>query len=261
MKIFFLGCGNMGEAFLKSGLEKNIFLPKDVLVLGKTQTRKDYLKKKYGVNYAQKIEEMQQSDIIFLGVKPQNLEELPVQNLEGKIVISILAGSPIIKISEKFQNAKIVRTMPNLGQFVNAGMSGMFFDKNFTNEEKKIVKSIFTSGGKIVEVHNEEMLDAVTAISGSGPAYFFNFVEKLELAAQKLGFSNKDSELLAKQTFFGSADILKNYPADSAEIWKKKVCSKGGTTEKAIENFENSDFEKIIFESAKASMNRAKELG
>ena len=261
MKIFFIGCGNMGEAFLKIGLEKKVFTNNEVVVFEKSSERKKYLKDTYSITIAEKLEDVQASEVVFLGIKPQNLEDLLIQRFEGKIVISILAGTRIVKIIEKFVGAKIARAMPNLGQFVKQGMSGIFFGTTFSVSEKDFVKSIFKAGGEVLEVDKELDLDNITAISGSGPAYFFYFTEKLIESALVLGFSKEMAEVLVRQTFLGSAEILNQYKDDSVADWRNKVTSRGGTTEKAIENFENSDFETIVLASVRAAQKRAEELG
>ncbi len=262
-KICFIGGGNMGQAFVQALIENKIFDQCDVLVVERSKENCAKIVEKYGVMATQNIKDSEDYDIIFLAVKPQNLADLPDLNLEGKVVISILAGMKISQIQDKFKKAKVVRAMPNLGQFVNEGMTGYLFDDedDFSDEEKDIVRNIFESGGRALQVDDEGVIDKITAVSGSGPAYFFYFVEKLVESAKKLGFSDEEAEMLVRQTFVGAADILRNNPDESVALWRERVTSKGGTTEAAIKNFENSDFAEVIDESMKCAEDRAVELG
>jgi len=263
MKISFIGGGNMGEAFVSTLCEKQIFKPSEILVIERNQDKRKKFEEKYSVKTSKKIEDIAISEIIFLAIKPQNLEDLPVFEFSNKIIISILAGMKISKISEKFPNSKIVRTMPNLGQFVGFGMTGIFFDENFkfSEKEKKRVKNIFESGGQIVEVSKEDDMDKIGAISGSGPAYFFYFTEVLSKISQDLGFDKKSSEILARQTLLGAAEILKQNYQDSPTLWRERVTSKKGITEAALNEFFNSEFEVIFTKALKKNIERGKELG
>ncbi len=253
----------MGEAFVFSLVKQKIFKPEQILVIDKNQNKRKNLQEKYKIKTSSNISDIKNYNIIFLAIKPQNLEDLPVIDCRNKIIISILAGTKISKISKKFTNTKIVRTMPNLGQFVNNGMTGIYFDNStkFTKEEKIIVKKIFNSGGKIIEVKNENKLDAITAISGSGPAYFFYFLEIFEEIAKKMGFKEKDAEMLVKQTFFGASKILKENQNETARNWRKRVTSKGGTTEAACNILKNSEFKNIFTKAIESAQKKAEELG
>ena len=281
MKLAFIGCGNMGEAFLKNCLEYKLFKNSEIFVLEKSTNRKNYLENIYKIKVFDKFEDLQEiCDIFFLAIKPQGLADFKSFEMSNKIIISILAGTKISRISEKFKNAKIVRTMPNLGQFVNQGMTGINFSETenteflennnklsskaenlLNSDEKNIVKNIFKAGGKIVEVQQEADLDKITAISGSGPAYYFLFTEFLKKAAENIGLDQKNAEILAKQTLIGAAEILKNNPQDSAKIWRERVTSKGGTTEQAILKFQENNLEEIIQKSVNACEKKAIELG
>jgi len=261
-EILFVGGGNMGSAFVDSVVKNGIFAPDEIQILEKNQKKRELFEKKYGIATTSDSSATKTAKIIFLAIKPQNLHELPIDSGE-KIVISILAGVKISKIAEKFPNSKIVRAMPNLGQFVRAGITGVFIDPTakFTKNEKKLIREIFESGGKIQKCVRECELDEITAISGSGPAYFFWFAEGLVTAARKLGFSESDAEKLVRQTFVGAAKILDSHPNETVKIWRDRVTSRGGTTEAAIEIFENSDAKKIILDAVKSASDRARELG
>ncbi len=260
MKLGILGCGNMGEAFLQSILAKKIFSAKEILVCDLRKDRREELVKKYKVFTTDKIQELEDQDIILLAIKPQNLRDLPCVKKE-KIVISMLVGTSVSKIRTKFSQAKIIRIMPNLGQFVGLGMTGAFWEKesSFSAKEKEVIQMILTSGGKVLALAKEELIDKLSAISGSGPAYFFLFAEKMVEAAIDLGFTIEEAEKLVKQTFIGSAEIIKNKTGSLAD-WRKKVTSPQGTTEKAVEVFEKENLGEIVFSAIKVAEKRAKEL-
>lgn len=266
MKITFIGGGNMGEAFIASLTQKEVYKPSDITVIGRTQERLDLLHQKYGVKTTTDINEVQNAKIIFLAIKPQGVETLPTFTFKkdkSPILISILAGTTVQKLQMQFVNTKVVRTMPNLGQFVGEGMTGLYFDNttNFTNLEKEEINNIFSAGGKTVEVNEEHKIDAITAISGSGPAYAFYFLEAFETAAQELGFTAKEAKTLTRQTLVGATEILKANNNDSPQEWRKKVTSKGGTTEAACNILVNSEFKKILTQAVTAAQSKAKELG
>ncbi len=261
----------MAQAFITSlskASQENIFENSDISVLVRNAEKKIFLEEKYNIEAyfeEEKSLKFKNSKIIFLAIKPQDLENLEIPkdlDFSDKIIISILAGTKIEKISKKFKDAKIIRAMPNLGQFVDLGMTGIYFkNKNkFSHTEKEIILKIFNSGGKTLEVDEENKIDLVTAISGSGPAYFFYFTEMLSQMAENLGFSKEDSEILSRQTFLSSAKILSENKKDSAQDWRKKVSSKGGVTEVSIKTFQDSDFENIFAKAIQENIKKSKSL-
>ena len=191
-KIAFLGCGNLGKIFLQNLLEQKIFTKNEILIIKKSRRDAEFFEN-LKIEISQNLEKIAAAEIIFLAIKPQNLAEINFKKIFGaekiakifakKIVISILAGVKISTISQKFGGAKIVRAMPNVAQKAGCGATGIFFGADFSDNEKILVKKIFAVGGEIFPVKNENFLDKITAISGSGPAYFFYFLEKIILAA------------------------------------------------------------------------------
>ncbi len=261
MNIGFLGCGTMGGAILAGLVESESFMNPITVVEKNTQRRKE-LASQYGLVLSGKEKDLISCEIIILAIKPQGLEELLFQPAEGTIIISLLAGIPIHTLREKFPMARIVRTMPNLGQLVGKGMTGMLFDPNsgFEAEEKKMVEKIFRVGGEVILVENEDQIDSICAISGSGPAYFFLFAQCLAQAAEDFGFTPEEAELLARQTFIGAGKIVEEISETSLNEWKQRVMSPGGTTEQAIISFESAKLEMIVQKATKAALKRAKEL-
>jgi len=263
MKLGFFGCGNMGEAFLKSICEKNLIPSSSITVCNREAEKNERLVSEYEVASTLDGTDIQDSDILFLGFKPQNLEDIVFTPKEGMIVVSMLAGKKIDTIQKQFLNTKVVRIMPNVGQFVGQGMTGMLFDSEsaFSTEEKALIHSLIQSGGAVMELENEEQIDAIGAISGSGPAYFFRFSEALQKSAESLGFSSAQAELLVRQTLIGSAMLLQENPEDSCGMWREKVTSPKGTTEQALRVFNEDGLDALAQKAVEAAIKRTKALG
>jgi len=257
-KILFVGAGNMGSAILSAVLAKKIFLPKDIFLLEKNTDKSKKIAKKFKI----RNKNWSDIDIIFLAVKPQNLSKifpLPIKITKKSLLISILAGKKVSEI-QKFSNiSQISRVMPNVPAIFGEGMSVIFFPKNISEKNKQICRKIFKACGQISEIDDEEKMHVITAISGSGPAYFFYFLEKFQKAAEGLGISKNLAEKICLQTFFGSSELLKK-SKQNPQILREKVTSPGGTTEAAIEFFEKSDFKKIIEKAVLAAKKRSEKL-
>ncbi|MBT3349272.1 pyrroline-5-carboxylate reductase [bacterium] len=258
----FLGCGNMGGAILDGIVRGGVFSPEKILVANRESEKNLSLKKKYGIGTTLEVSDLETCEIVILGIKPQGLDALEFSPKKNAIVISLLVGTPVAKLQKKFPDARIVRTMPNLGQFAGRGMTGIFFapDATFSPDEKSKILEIFSAGGKVLNLDSEEKIDGIGAISGSGPAYFFQFAENLVSAAQKLGFSPEESEILIRQTMLGAGEVAENFSEISLGKWKKRVMSPGGTTEQAIRVFNEFHLEKIVDDAVAAAMKRTREL-
>lgn len=264
VKIGIIGCGNMGEAIAEgitfSGLVRAADLYLFDIDKDKTRRIEDHL----DANAANSAEELcNRCNVILLAVKPQDMEEILKEIWHvidlSKLLISIAAGVTIIRIKKRLrEEVRIIRVMPNMAAFVHAGISAMCSDSYATADDKKLVKDIFTSVGEVVEVE-EKLMDAVTAISGSGPAYFFYLTEMLEKCAVEMGIDKEKARLLAVKTASGSALLLTS-GEDSAETLRKRVASKGGTTEAAFRYFSEKKLEDILKEGIEAARRRSKEL-
>ena len=202
------------------------------------------------------------AQIFIIAVKPQDFEEL-AENLKSEIkknlVISIMAGISIKKIADKLGTKNVVRVMPNLPLKVGKAFSGWFASKIVSKQDKEFVSKILSSLGEEMEMDSESQIDAVTAMSGSGPAYFYFLTELLGKAAGKYGFSKKNAEKIAKATFLGSA-FLMDATGFSANDLRTKVTSKKGTTEVAINILSKKNFDKIFFSAVDSAYKRAKRL-
>jgi len=265
MKIALVGGGNMGEAMLAAVLTKALAKPESISVSDISSSRLDYLKKQYAVMVTpDNVEAVSGKDIVILAVKPQNLTEI-MDELKGKIVssqlvLSIIAGAKINTISQGLAHSAVVRAMPNTPARVGEGMSLWTATPNVTKEQKQSVKAILGAMGKELYVEDENYLDMATAISGSGPAYFFLMVEALVKAAVEIGLPPDVAQEIVVQTMLGSAKFIQTSGEAPAEL-RQKVTSPGGTTAAALAQFEKGDFNELVKKAVKAAYERAKELG
>ncbi len=264
-RITFLGAGNMAEALISGILSSKLLPANQIYACDIDSDRLTYLKGKYGVESASSAKEaVQQAQIIFLAVKPQNLEELLNEigtELDSeKLIISIAAGVRVSKL-EKFagRELRVVRVMPNLPALIQAGVSALFLGKQAERKDMDVALTLLQAVGEVVEVGKEEDLDAVTALSGSGPGYLFYFAEALHQAGVDSGLSEEIVEKLVTATLLGSSKLLSE-SKDSAATLRQKVTSKGGTTEAALNEMERQKFVPLIQKSIAAAVKRSEEL-
>lgn len=219
------------------------------------------------------VEAARDADLLVLAVKPQVAkgvcQELAASwkdSPKTPLIISIAAGITLSSLSEwcTLPNGTvphIVRVMPNTPALVGEGASGLFAGPDVTDAEKSLAESLLRSVSKATEwVHREELIDVVTGLSGSGPAYFFAMVEHLITSATKLGMPEDQATRLAKQTCFGAGKMLTT-SADTPSQLRKNVTSPNGTTHAALQSFEASGFESIVAKAVEAATNRGEELG
>lgn len=265
MKVMIMGFGNMGKTYANSFISSRFIKPEDIHILVRNSIADS---NEYGIPKANfstiptlKISEF---DIVILAVKPQDFESLaskvkPFLN-KDQMLFSVMAGVTIATIEQELQCSKIVRSMPNIPTQIGKGMTVFSASASVDRKELFIIQNLINTTGKSIYVENEKLIDAATAISGSGPAYVFFFMNAMIKAAEDLGFSQSEAELLVNQTFMGSVDLQNSSPLSNEE-WIKKVASKGGTTEQALNIFEKNSVKEAIVEAVKAANNRALELG
>ena len=258
--IGFIGGGNMAEALIKGMTAEGM---KDILVSEPRKERVVELERTYGVKAAESSRDIAMScDIIILAVKPQNMEsvldELSDVIDETKTVVSIAAGITLSYLQSKLKTGKIIRVMPNTPALIQEGMSVYSLCECFTGSEINIVKSILMSIGRVIALP-ERLMDAVTAVSGSGPAFIALFVEAMIEAGERLGLARDDAAELAVQTALGTAKLLDT--GMSTEKLRQMVTSPGGTTAAGLKVFEEKGLKSVVFESLLAAKNRAEELG
>jgi len=266
-KILIIGCGHMGGALLNSWNRKtkNHFTIVDPNNYKKINLQ--FNNKVTAFNKLEKIKNFKKFDIVLFAIKPQILEKI-LKKLEGIqfknniLFLSIVAGKKI-SFYEKFlvKNNQFIRLMPNMPAFVNEGVTCLVANRYTKRINKKKAISLFESVGKVIEFKTEKDLYKATAISGSGPAYYFLFIHLLEESALKLGFSKKLSKEIVQQTALGSIKLLLNSNKTSEKLLKS-IAVKGGTTEAAIKQFNQNNITKKIINSAiKSAYIRSLELG
>lgn len=205
---------------------------------------------------------LEKADIIILAVKPQSFAELAdtiTVSLRQKIIISIMAGISIVTIRQKTGASKIVRSMPNLAAQVGASFTGWVATKSLEPADRTLVTKIFDAIGISLQLKNEKQINAITALSGSGPAYFFYLCEIMTEQAHAFGFNRKQAESIARQTLIGAAKVLEKSSLTSAEL-KQAVTSKGGTTEAAFHAFVTKKFDLTVKGAIIAACSRAETL-
>ena len=260
--IGFIGVGVMGSSIIKSLLMKSI-TSDQICIADKSPDKLDQLKSQYQVEVKEIAAIGKGCNVIFLAVKPQDLadvlNELKQTIQPETVVISIAAGKTIKFIEDQLQtNNPVIRAMPNTPAQIGKGISAIAAGAKVSNDELKIATELFLTTGEVVVV-TEDKIDAVTALSGSGPAYFFYFIEAMVKAGVELGLTDEIASKLAIETISGSAAMLKESNLDAATL-RKNVTSPKGTTAAALEVFSNGDLENIILKAMSAAKNRAQEL-
>ena len=234
-----------------------------ICIADKSPDKLDQLKSQYQVEVKEIAAIGKGCNVIFLAVKPQDLadvlNELKQTIQPETVVISIAAGKTIKFIEDQLQtNNPVIRAMPNTPAQIGKGISAIAAGAKVSSDELKIATELFLTTGEVVVV-TEDKIDAVTALSGSGPAYFFYFIEAMVKAGVELGLTDEIATKLAIETISGSAAMLKESNLDAATL-RKNVTSPKGTTAAALEVFSNSDLENIILKAMSAAKNRAQEL-
>lgn len=265
MKITFIGGGNMGEAILKAVISRGLSTPKEITICDISEARRNYLRKEYMVKVTpDNTVGINNAEVIVLAVKPQTLSgvltELNRKLKTNQLVVSIIAGVPVRTIRIGLNHKRIVRSMPNTPAQVGEGMTVWTATPEVTQKQKKQAKEILGTMGQELFIDDEKYIDMATAVSGSGPAYVFYFVESLTEAALKIGWAPELAEKLAIQTLVGATSLLQKSGKKPADL-RKAVTSPGGTTAAAIEQFNKGEYKQLIIQAIEAALKRAKELG
>ncbi len=273
--IGFIGAGNMGEAIVGALIRSGVSDPEMIYISDISKERLDLLGSRFNiVTMEDNVELFDKCQIVILAIKPQQMGQVLSQIgeklialTEKKLIISIAAGIPMRKIedilyapldNESREKMPVVRVMPNTPALVLAGMSGMCGNRYSTDEDIAITKKILEATGDVI-TFNEEDMDAVTAMSGSGPAYVFYLVESMIDAGISLGFDPADASTLTLKTLSGALKLMEE-SSDSPEALRRKVTSPGGTTEAAFKVLEGNGVKNRIVEAIKAAAGRSKEL-
>lgn len=265
MKVLMIGAGNMGISFAQS-ISKSLLLSEHkVQIFDHNKEKIKRLKEEDAFDAFYNMKDcLPEADLIFIAVKPQQSVNLFQQMhpfiKPTQLFISLMAGISISSIQHGLQVHKIIRTMPNLPAKIGLGVTVFTPSESVSKIELLLVKKLLMMTGKTVYVQNEDAIDAATAISGSGPAYVFYFMQALMEAAESLGFSNQDARTLVSSTFEGAINVLQHSNLSLTE-WIIKVTSKGGTTSAAFASFEKDKIKIAIKKGVFAAYERAKILG
>ncbi len=265
-KIAFIGAGNMNGSII-TGLIKQGF-PKDSIVVANPSSQKrQALSDSLGIsNTASNIQAAQNADIIVLGVKPHFIatvcEEISAAiDFTDKCFVSVAAGCTIAQIQTALDtNSPVTRTMPNTPAQLGLGMTGLFASKETSEQQKTIVADIMSSAGEIIWLREENQIDHITSLSGSGPAYFFLFMEAMEQQAKAFGFSAQESRKIVQQTALGAANMVVSNPELEISQLRTNVTSKGGTTQAALTQLTDGGLPQLVTKAINAALHRAQEI-
>ena len=264
MKIGFIGSGKMAEAILSGILDSKIMSSKDIYCSDINIDRTEYLKNKYEVSIFNNTKLIEKCNLIFLCVKPQDIKKLKM-DLFNKLnnqqtLISILAGIKISTLIDISNHESVIRVMPNTPAQIKNGVSVWSSTTQTNKEHIDETKKILNSIGKQYQVDDEQIIEMATALSASGPAYLFYFIESLIESGQKIGLSDELAHNLTIQMLKGSLNLYE-FSKESAKQLRKNVTSTGGTTEAAMNVLNNKNFKDIIIEAVDSAHKRGLELG
>ncbi len=263
-KIAIIGCGNMGLIYANSFLRYKIVTKENLLLVEKNTERQAKLASlEVGTVVTTTDEAIKNCNIIILSVKPQDFKDLSA-SLQfvihpDSLVLSIMAGTEISYIQSNLNHKYIVRAMPNLPVEISMGMTAFSASKELKHEQIMLVENLLSTTGRTLYLQDEKQLNAVTALSGSGPAYFFYFMKYLIEAGVNMGFDEHIASILAKQTMLGSFHLINN-GQKTLDDYIQSVASKGGTTEAALKTFEENLVGETITKALKNAEKRAEEL-
>ena len=264
MKIAFIGGGNMASAIV-GGLLQRGYAPAEIGIVEVAAEARQRLAEQFKVQvFAEPVAELLDAPLIVLAVKPQQLADVAAtlaSKLSTQLVISIAAGIRSTDLSRwlnGYQN--IVRVMPNTPALVQAGVAGLLALPSVSKANRDAAEALMRCVGEVIWVESDDAIDAVTAVSGSGPAYVFYFIEALEQAARDLGLDADAARTLSLQTFSGAAKLALG-SSESAGVLRARVTSKGGTTERAILTMQQSKIGEQFAVAVRAAAQRSRELG
>lgn len=263
-KLGVIGGGVMAEAIVSRLIAQKQYAPPEILISDPVAERRAFLTQTYGVTTTEENGEVAQSEVLLLAIKPQVFsviaEELhSIVHPEDQLVLSILAGVPLGKLDSGLPRRAILRAMPNTPATVGAGITALAAGAMVTPDQMETAQRLFAAIGDVVVVP-ESLMDAVTGLSGSGPAYVALLVEALADGGVAAGLPRNIAQQLALQTVRGTAELLHETNCHPA-ILKDQVCSPGGTTIAGVKALENRGFRAAVMDAVQAAAQRSKELG
>lgn len=265
-KIAFIGAGNMPQSII-GGMVRGGYPASSIYASNPSRPKLDTLAEHYAIHTSQdNLAVANAADVLVLSVKPQLMAEVcehlrkNVPDLASKLVITIAAGIRIEKYHQYLgNNARIVRVMPNTPSLVGEGVSGITADAQVTDADKQFVTNVFDYVGKTFWVKDEDGIDVLGAVAGSGPAYFFEFMAGLQKITEELGFSAEDARAMVQQTALGAAQMASQSKLSLVDL-RKQVTSKGGSTAKGIEAYQAAELDTISARAVKAAVARNQEM-
>lgn len=265
MKIAVLGAGNMGLSFSKSFLKFELIRPEDLNLITRKKEKIQKISKQFPSAKVSCFADVSaiDADLVIVAVKPQDFqfvaENLPFQLNENQMVLSIMAGISIEKIQHLLNHKKVVRAMPNSPTVLGMGITGYTSAEGISFADLIHIERFLNSTGRSVYLEDEGLLDGVTALSGSGPAYFYYIVAAMIEAGKQMGIEENLSKLFVKQTMLGAYHLLNNSDKNLDDLIQD-VASKGGTTEAALKTFEDYQLKEILIKGILSAEKRAKDL-
>lgn len=258
-KIGLIGFGNMGSAIYDSLIEN--YSISSIYACDRNQDKLNGIRSDQSVLDADKL--IDKVDVIILAIKPQSFDELleciDLKSLQNKLIISVMAGVSISRLEDKLGTRNIIRSMPNLAVKQKLAFTGWIAHKTVLAYHRLIAKQIFDVWGQNIELKDENDIDKVTAITGSGPGYLYYIGELIQKEAMKMGFDEKQSTIMSNAILIGAGAHLKD-SGNSAKELKQKVTSKGGTTESALKYFARNDLSKVISGGIRSAYRKSKKL-
>jgi len=262
MRLTFIGGGAMGEAMVRCVLARSVAVPQDIMVSDVDRSRRELLAREYGVGTsADNRNAIDGADLIVLAVKPQDL----LRAIDGvrkpspqQVVLSIVTGASLSTLRDDLSHSHVVRAVPNMPAQIGEGMTVWTATTDVGRRQKEMAQSVLGALGREIYVSDEKYLDMATALSGSGPAYVFLFIEVLIEAGVHIGLPRSLSEELVIQTILGSTLAVKKIDKHPAQL-KNMVTSPGGTTTEALLQLEKGNFRSLLLEAVGAAYNKAKQ--
>lgn len=265
MKITVLGAGNMGLSFSKSFLKYELIKPENLHLITRSDSKKEKIRALFPASRISAFSEIKdlEGDLIIIAVKPQDFafvaENIAFAIPEKSLVLSIMAGISIEKIQQLLNHKAVVRAMPNSPTLLGMGITGYTAADGILFNQLINIERLLNSTGRSVYLEDEKLLDAVTALSGSGPAYFYYIIDAMIKAGTEMGIEENLSQLFVKQTMLGAYHLINNSDKSLEELIKD-VASKGGTTEAALKAFDDNELKSTLKKGILAAENRAREL-
>ncbi len=261
MRITFIGGGNMAQAII-GGLAKRRFPVQDLAAVEPMTATRERLEALQVRTYANAAEAAPYGDLVVMAVKPQQMHEAAAAlRLNGELVLSIAAGIRLADLSRWLSGYPLLaRCMPNTPALIGEGVSALYCMPSVTPELRGFARQVLEAVGRVILVEDEALLDAVTAVSGSGPAYVFLFIEALQQAARELGLAPEQARALSIQTFLGAARLAEA-SQEPVALLRERVTSRGGTTERALASMHQDGVVQAIVRAIHAANERSRELG